>query len=114
MIGHVNLLDRVYYCHNGRVDEVTIVSKMYETTEDDGWRNKYKAVNIVFNDEVIAVYCKNLYYTNKEAYEELLTDIEKEIFVEEESIQKTQSLLAQLNNTRNNILNKLDNINESD
>lgn len=107
MIGQVNLLDKVFYIYNECVYEVTIVSRVYETRETDGWHHKYKAVNIIFNDEVIGVSTKNLYYTRKEAYEELLQYIEKEISKKERYVQETQFELNNLEDKRKSLKYKI-------
>lgn len=107
MIKQVNLLDKLFYIHNGRVYEVTVVSKVYEDIEHYGWRDKYKAVNIIFNDEVIGVDTKDLYYTRKEAYEELLKVINEEIVKKEQRIREIQLELKDLYGTYNSIINKI-------
>ena len=110
MIGHVNLLDKVYYLKNHQVYEVIIVSKIYKNTEPYGFHDSFKAVNVILNDNVESLNINYLYYTDDEAYRQLLSNIEKEISSEEEFIQRAQLLLTDLINTRNNILDKLDNI----
>ena len=100
MIEQVNLLDKVFYIHNECVYEVTIVSKVYETRETDGWHHKYKAINIIFNDEVITVDIKELYYTKKDAYECVLEDVKKEIAKKEKYVQEVQLELLSLYNER--------------
>lgn len=107
MIGHVNLLNKVFYLNYEWVYEVTVVSKVYEDTEHDGWRNKYKAVNIIFNDEVIGVDVKDLYYTRKEAYEELLKYIEKEISKKERYVREAQFELNNLEDKRKSLKYKI-------
>lgn len=110
MIGHINLLDKVYYLKNYQVYEVIIVSKIYKSTEPYGFNNSFKAVNVILNDNVKSLNINHLYYTSEEAYKQLLINIEKEISSTEEFIQKEQKELEQLNNYHKNILNKLDNI----
>lgn len=107
MIEQVNLLDNVFYIHNKCVYEVIIVSKVYETRETDDWHHKYKAVNIIFIDEVIGVSTENLYYTRKEAYEELLKYIEKEISKKERYVQETQFELNNLEDKRKSLKYKI-------
>lgn len=108
MIGHINLLDKVFYLNCERVYEVTVVSKVYEDIKHDGWCNKYKAVNIIHNDEVIEVDVKNLYYTRKEAYEELLKVINEEIVKKEQRIREIQLELKGLYGIYNFTINKID------
>lgn len=110
MIGHVNFLDKVYYLKNHQVYEVIIVSKIYKNTELYGFHNSFKAVNAILNNNVESLDINHLYYTDDKAYRQLLSNIEKEISSEEEFIQRAQLLLTDLINTRNNILDKLDNI----
>lgn len=110
MIGHVNLFDKVYYLKNHQVYKVIIVSKIYKNTELYGFHNSFKAVNAILNDNVESLDINHLYYTDDEAYRQLLSNIEKEISSEEEFIQRAQLLLTDLINTRNDILDKLDNI----
>lgn len=110
MIGHVNLLDKVYYLKNHQVYEVIIVSKIYKNTEPYGFRDSFKAVNVILNDNVESLNINYLYYTSEEVYKQLLVNIEEEISSTEEFIQKEQKELEQLNNYHKNILDKLDNI----
>lgn len=107
MIGHVNLLDKVYYLNDKKVYESTIISKVYKNLRTDSTR---KFVSIIFNDKIEEVNTEYLFYTKKEAYEQLLKTIEKLISAKEKSIQKEQEELKQLNNYHKDILDKLDNI----
>lgn len=109
MIKQVNLLDKVFYIHNKCVYEVTTVSKVYETSEANGWCVSFKAINIIFNDEVIAVDIKELYYTSEEAYKEILKNIKEEISLQEKYVQAAQLTLARLYKEYKCILNKLEN-----
>lgn len=107
MIGQVNLLDKVFYICKEGVYEVTVVSKVYKDIETDAWHHKYKAVNVIFNDEVIGVSTKDLYYTRKEAYEELLKCIEKEISKKERYVREVQFELNNLEDKRKSLKYKI-------
>ena len=60
MIGHTNLLDKVYYLIDMQVRKVTIVSKIYDERLNFG-HNTSKVVNIVIDDNVKTVCIDKLY-----------------------------------------------------
>ena len=65
MIGHINLLDKVYYLKNHQVYEVIIVSKIYKNTKSYGFHDSFKAVNVILNDNVESLNINHLYYTSE-------------------------------------------------
>lgn len=109
MIGHTNLLDKVYYLIGMQVREVTIVSKIYDERLNFG-HNTSKVVNIVIDDNVKTVCIDKLYYTCKEAYEVALKKLEERISQEEDYLSSLNKELTSLYEKRSNVLNILDTI----
>lgn len=109
MIGHINLLDKVYYLVGMQVHKVTIVSKIYDKKLDYG-RDTSKVINIVIDDNVKVVCINELYYTCKEAYEVLLKKLEERISNEEAYLANLNKELTSLYDKRSNVLNVLDTI----
>ena len=109
MIGHINLLDKVYYLAGIQVHKVTIVSKIYDKKLDYGC-NTSKVINIVIDDNVKVVCINELYYTCKEAYEVLLKKLEERISNEEAYLANLNKELTSLYDKRSNVLNMLDTI----
>lgn len=109
MIGHVNLLDKVYYLAGMQVYKVTIVSKIYDERLNFE-HSTSKVVNIVIDDNVKVVCINELYYTCKEAYEVLLKKLEERISNEEAYLANLNKELTSLYDKRNNVLNMLDTI----
>lgn len=109
MIGHTNLLDKVYYLVGMQVHKVTIVSKIYDQKLDYG-RNTSKVINIVIDDNVKVVCINELYYTCKEAYEVLLKKLEERISNEEAYLANLNKELTSLYDKCSNVLNMLDTI----
>ena len=109
MIGHTNLLDKVYYLAGMQVHKVTIVSKIYDKKLDYG-RDISKVINIVIDDNVKVVCTNELYYTCKEAYEVLLKKLEERISNEEAYLANLNKELTSLYDKRSNVLNMLDTI----
>lgn len=109
MIGHTNLLDKVYYLIDMQVRKVTIVSKIYDERLNFG-HNTSKVVNIVIDDNVKTVCIDKLYYTCKEAYEVALKKLEERISQEEGYLSSLNKELTSLYEKRSNVLNMLDTI----
>lgn len=109
MIGHINLLDKVYYLAGMQVHKVTIVSKIYDERLNFG-HSTSKVVNIVIDDNVKVVCINELYYTCKEAYEVLLKKLEERISNEEAYLANLNKELTSLYDKRSNVLNMLDTI----
>ena len=109
MIGHINLLDKVYYLVGMQVHKVTIVSKIYDKKLDYG-RDTSKVINIVIDDNIKVVCINELYYTCKEAYEVLLKKLEERISNEEAYLANLNKELTSLYDKRSNVLNMLDTI----
>lgn len=109
MIGHTNLLDKVYYLMGMQVRKVTIVSKIYDERLNFGY-NTSKVVNIVLDDNVKTVCIDKLYYTCKEACEVALKKLEERISQEEDYLASLNKELTSLYEKRSNVLNMLDTI----
>ena len=109
MIGHTNLLDKVYYLIDMQVRKVTIVSKIYDERLNFG-HDTSKVVNIVIDDNVKTVCIDKLYYTCKEAYEVALKKLEERISQEEGYLSSLNKELTSLYEKRSNVLNMLDTI----
>lgn len=108
MIGHTNLLDKVYYLIGMQVRKVTIVSKIYDKKLDYR-HNISKVVNIAIDDNVIIVCIDELYYTCKEAYEVMLKKLKEKISKEEAYLTDLNKELTYLYKKRSNVLDMLDN-----
>ncbi len=98
MIGHFNLLDKVWYIKDNQVNEVTIVSK----TRDSYYGTK-KVVEIVKDNTLLNVTLSDLFYTQDEAFKYILDKINTEISDVEKTLDTTKQSLVKLYNLRRNI-----------
>lgn len=98
MIGHFNLLDKVWYVKDTQVNEVTIVSKTR-----DSYYGTEKVVEIVKDNTLLNVALSDLFYTQDEAFKYILDKINTEISDVEKTLDTTKQSLVKLYNLRCNI-----------
>lgn len=98
MIGHFNLLDKVWYVKDNQVNEVTIVSKTR-----DSYYGTEKVVEIVKDNTLLNVALSDLFYTQDEAFKYVLDKINTEISDVEKTLDTTKQSLVKLYNLRCNI-----------
>lgn len=104
MIGHFNLLDKIYYVDDIQAKKVTAVSKPYNNFD-----NTKKLVDIVLDNDTISVDIHELCYTLKEALEIILNRINYRISYKEGRLKIVEKDLKELYNLQHTAQDQLDN-----
>lgn len=107
MIGHFNLLDKVWYVKDNQISEVTIVSKTR-----DSYYGTEKVVKIVKDNTLLDVALSNLFYTQDEACKYVLDNINTKISNVEKTLETTLQSLMKLYNLRQTIEKLTQHLNE--
>lgn len=98
MIGHSNLLDKVWYVKDNQISEVTIVSKTR-----DSYYGTEKVIKIVKDNTLLDVALSTLFYTQEEAYNYVLGKVNTEISSVENTMNTVIQSLVELYNLRHSI-----------
>lgn len=98
MIGHSNLLDKVWYVKDNQISEVTIVSKTR-----DSYYGTEKVIKIVKDNTLLDVALSTLFYIQEEAYNYVLDKVNTEISSVENTMNTVIQSLVELYNLRHSI-----------
>lgn len=107
MIGHFNLLDKIWYVKDNQISEVTIVSKTR-----DSYYGTEKVVKIIKDNTLLDVALSSLFYTQDEACKYVLDSINAKISNVEKTLETTRQSLMKLYNLRQTIEKLIQHLNE--
>lgn len=86
------MLDKVWYVNKIDVKEVTISSKIHTNNY------KEKVINVIVDDNVLEVKLYQLFYTEKEAYEDIIDIVSRRISDTEKHLEYIKHELKDLHN----------------